>query len=288
MWLVDGILVGVVAMKPQFPKNTMGQPGLRFGLTQRELEVVGLVSEGLSSREVAQRLCRSPRTIENHLRSVYQKLGVRNRVELVRAAGKQGLLAKPHEKAAERPGAELEFKGRMLDLITEIDRRMVRIEHGCYFLELAKALTEVLGVRWAGMSEPKMHGGLLDIICVVERGEIRDQLECRASVSPCGAILRDEIVVVADGLSDRFPNWELGIELGVRGYVGVRLDDHFGSAIGTLWIMHDEPLEHAEDLAMILRLFGRHTSAELVLAQLADDYRCRCYSDTPVPDTTAG
>lgn len=81
-------------------------------LTQRELEVVSLVAEGLSSREVAQRLCRSPRTVENHLRSVYQKLDVRNRVELMRAASDRGLLV----EAAETEDEPLRLKGRTLDL----------------------------------------------------------------------------------------------------------------------------------------------------------------------------
>ncbi|MDQ7013286.1 MAG: LuxR C-terminal-related transcriptional regulator [Planctomycetota bacterium] len=254
-------------MKQQFEKKAIVQPRSRFNLTQRELEVVGLVAEGLSSREVAQRLCRSPRTVENHLRSIYQKLGVRNRVELVRAVAER---VKSGEHAGGLSGAELEIKGRTLDLISKIDSRIARVEHRDYFFELAKSLTEVLDVRWAGVTEPKLREDMLDVICVVERGEIRDQVECQASVSPCGAILRDEEIIVADHVTDLFPDWELGRELGARGYMGVLLVNHVGDAIGTLWIMHDEAIEDIADYVMILRLFGRRTSAELALAQLLD------------------
>ncbi len=54
------------------------------GLTQREREVALLVAEGLRSREVAERLSIAPQTVKSHLKTIFDKLGVRNRVELAR------------------------------------------------------------------------------------------------------------------------------------------------------------------------------------------------------------
>ena len=54
------------------------------GLTQREREVALLVAEGLRSREVAERLCIASQTVKSHLKTIFDKLGVRNRVELAR------------------------------------------------------------------------------------------------------------------------------------------------------------------------------------------------------------
>lgn len=54
------------------------------GLTQREREVAILVAEGLRSREVADRLAIAPQTVKSHLKTIFDKLGVRNRVELSR------------------------------------------------------------------------------------------------------------------------------------------------------------------------------------------------------------
>jgi len=59
-------------------------PNATDGLTQREREVALLVAEGLRSREVAERLGIASQTVKSHLKTIFDKLGVRNRVELAR------------------------------------------------------------------------------------------------------------------------------------------------------------------------------------------------------------
>jgi predicted ATPase/DNA-binding CsgD family transcriptional regulator len=61
-------------------------------LSAREAEVLGLVAEGLTDQEVAQKLHLSPRTVGRHLSSVYRKLGVRSRTAAARAAAERGLV----------------------------------------------------------------------------------------------------------------------------------------------------------------------------------------------------
>lgn len=64
-----------------------------LGLTARELEVLGLILEGMSSKEVARMLFVSKRTVEFHLGNIYQKLHVSNRVQAVLQATKLGLVS---------------------------------------------------------------------------------------------------------------------------------------------------------------------------------------------------
>jgi DNA-binding CsgD family transcriptional regulator len=65
-------------------------PGLLGGeapavLTRREREIAGLAAAGSSSREIADKLVLSVRTVENHLQNAYSKLGVSTRAGLVEA-----------------------------------------------------------------------------------------------------------------------------------------------------------------------------------------------------------
>jgi DNA-binding CsgD family transcriptional regulator len=55
-------------------------------MTAAELAVARLVAEGLTNREVAERLFVSPHTVSSHLRHVFSKLGITSRVELARVA----------------------------------------------------------------------------------------------------------------------------------------------------------------------------------------------------------
>lgn len=64
----------------------------REELTPRELEVVKLVAEAHTNREIAQLLELSEKTVENHRGRAMQKLGMRDRVELVRYAIRRGLI----------------------------------------------------------------------------------------------------------------------------------------------------------------------------------------------------
>ncbi|MFD0905211.1 helix-turn-helix transcriptional regulator, partial [Actinomadura sediminis] len=56
-----------------------------FGLSPRELEIAGLVAEGCSNQQIAERLYLSVRTVETHLTRVFAKIGVSSRVGVATA-----------------------------------------------------------------------------------------------------------------------------------------------------------------------------------------------------------
>jgi DNA-binding CsgD family transcriptional regulator len=65
----------------------------RLGITPREHEVLGLIAEGMSNREIAERLFVSEHTVKTHASRILGKLGARRRTEAVQRAKAARLIA---------------------------------------------------------------------------------------------------------------------------------------------------------------------------------------------------
>lgn len=77
---------------PRFPApngNSHGPNG--YGLTRRELDVIGRIVTGCSNKDVGKQFSISERTVKYHLRNIYQKLDISSRVELAVFALDHGL-----------------------------------------------------------------------------------------------------------------------------------------------------------------------------------------------------
>jgi LuxR family maltose regulon positive regulatory protein len=72
---------------PALPARSLAEP-----LSQRELEVLRLIAQGLSNREIGERLFLALDTVKGHNRRIYGKLEVRKRTEAVARARELGLL----------------------------------------------------------------------------------------------------------------------------------------------------------------------------------------------------
>jgi len=81
-----------------FALRALGTPSERtpaFGLTQRELQIVGFIVEAAGNKKIAETLGISEKTVKHHLTNVYEKLGVSSRLELALFAAQHNLT--PHE-----------------------------------------------------------------------------------------------------------------------------------------------------------------------------------------------
>ncbi|MGQ4386209.1 response regulator [Streptomyces sp. SAS_270] len=90
---VRGAATGALALAPEVVGELVGQVvSPDQDLTAREVEVVGLMAEGLSNRAIAQSLFLSEATVKTHLVRIYRKLKVENRAAAVSEAVRRGLL----------------------------------------------------------------------------------------------------------------------------------------------------------------------------------------------------
>jgi DNA-binding NarL/FixJ family response regulator len=85
------------AAKPLRPVET---------LTQREKTIISHLMQGWRNREIAQHLNITEQTVKNHLRSIYDKVGVSDRLELVLYAIHQKLMLPSVQPALDEAGAK--------------------------------------------------------------------------------------------------------------------------------------------------------------------------------------
>jgi DNA-binding CsgD family transcriptional regulator len=107
IFVVFGIWLGIKLTKPRekiilrevlIPTDvpapfTLNQPQLdALGITPRELEILTLIAQGLSNREIAGRLFVSENTVKTHCSRAFDKLGARRRTQAVQLGKQLGLL----------------------------------------------------------------------------------------------------------------------------------------------------------------------------------------------------
>ena len=74
----------------EFVLDTSAQEQL--GITPRELEILGFIAQGLSTREIAERAFVSENTVKTHVSRLLEKLGARRRTQAIQLAKERGLL----------------------------------------------------------------------------------------------------------------------------------------------------------------------------------------------------
>jgi DNA-binding NarL/FixJ family response regulator len=84
----DELLARVRIRLPTAPE----EPPMPSDLTKREFEVLRLLSEGLSQKEIGRRLVISPKTVAAHIQHIFGKLDVHSRAQAVAHAYRRGLL----------------------------------------------------------------------------------------------------------------------------------------------------------------------------------------------------
>jgi DNA-binding NarL/FixJ family response regulator len=96
MWLAPEVQARLVSAlddgTPGRPASPL--PGLPGNLTPREAEVLALIGEGLSNREISERLVLGQATVKTHVNRIFAKIGVQTRAQAVRYAIGNGLASR--------------------------------------------------------------------------------------------------------------------------------------------------------------------------------------------------
>jgi two-component system, NarL family, nitrate/nitrite response regulator NarL len=81
-WLGRKAVANLAAASEQVTASFPAHTRKLFGLTPREIEIVGAILVGMSNAEIATRFAISDKTVKHHLTNIFDKVGVSNRLEL--------------------------------------------------------------------------------------------------------------------------------------------------------------------------------------------------------------
>jgi DNA-binding NarL/FixJ family response regulator len=94
-WVEDREVQDVGKFLSELSGSIGGEPSSRsYGLTHRETEVIGLVTEGCSNKDIALRLGITEDTVKRHLTNIFDKVGMSTRLELALFALRNNLVGK--------------------------------------------------------------------------------------------------------------------------------------------------------------------------------------------------
>jgi two-component system nitrate/nitrite response regulator NarL len=95
VWLERSLIANVLSRLSRKQPSSKVDPELESinRLSEREKEVVKLIGRGLKNKRISTELCISETTVRHHLTSIYSKLGVSDRLELLVYAHRNGLVA---------------------------------------------------------------------------------------------------------------------------------------------------------------------------------------------------
>ena len=236
------------------------------GLTNREQEILGLIGQGLTIPEIAERLFRSQKTIESHRQSLGRKLQVGNRVELARIAIQTGLA--PLEPMTGLDCPTVTPRQRLSS--PQASEAYGRIDAACsdavgphYLRCLVQHITRDLDVAGSIVSHYDVDTGHFRSLAFCHRGQWQDDLTLDLDKAPCSNTLRDGFWHVDVDLPERFPGFAYVNGLTLYSYLGLRLDGGGGRPLGALMVYQDEPRPITVAAREVFQSLARRVAGEV-------------------------
>ncbi len=256
------------AERKEYWQNVKAQMQSVDDLTPRQLEILTLIGQGLSTAEIASRLHRTTKTIESHRLTLGKKLGARNRVELALIAINAGLVdrrpgdAEPASDSAQSLRAGLTENGEAERALRAIDAATATTTGRAFFSALASQLAIVFDARCAYISRLDESGILRSIAAWSPQGPI-PEIAYRFAGSPCEGVERAEVRRYTSGIRQMFPDLEFLAEYDADGMLITPLYDSHGVRLGTIAVVHNGELDDRLHPRTLLRIFAGRAASEL-------------------------
>lgn len=226
-------------------------------LTAREREILELIGHGLSTREIAEQLHRSIKTVQTHRLALGRKLGVRNRVQLARLAIQAGLVPlNADPESAEKPVEENALRSPSRHRLLE--RMLSETSWANFFKCLLSGLVEGLEEGWALIAEhDRPVPGQWRVVRSHPALPVTTTQPLPMADSLCQLAVDEQAVALPDTCHQRLPKDVLVQRVAAEAAFLVPLADARGRILGTLAVISTKPVRDPELLSVMSRFAPR-------------------------------
>lgn len=117
-----GVFVGILLQRPQGGGQVFNKAAKAFNLSPREIETLAMLMQGAMLNDVAQTMHITTSTVQDHIRSMLEKTGTRNRSELIAKLLRPGLVKQLRQAAPRRPKYDTSGAANSRDVKSVRDR----------------------------------------------------------------------------------------------------------------------------------------------------------------------
>jgi PAS domain S-box-containing protein len=151
---------------------------------------------------------------------------------------------------------------KALEQIVEMEAKPT-LEEAC--VEISRHTAELFGVEYAAVMrvDDDVNPQNAKLVGGSHLGESMPVIEYALENTPCAEAVHQPFKIVNDHVTEEYPKDQILIDLGIRSYASVRLQDSDGRTVGLLVIMHSSAMPSDFKLEPTLRIFAARAAAEL-------------------------
>jgi PAS domain S-box-containing protein len=153
---------------------------------------------------------------------------------------------------------------RLQGAVDKIASAVSAVTGAAFFEQLARNMAEALGAA-GGFVTQLLVGDPLTArtIAAVVDGKVIENFSYLVKGTPCENLLTSDTCVISKQVAEQYPDAPTLSAVGAQGYVGRRLDNSAGKALGHLFVLFREPLKEVGFISSTLQIFASRAAGEL-------------------------
>ena len=171
---------------------------------------------------------------------------------------------------------------------TRVEQAITQIMEGVstaigeeFFSAVSMRMANILKADGVGVGIlPDGMDDRIQTLAFILDGEVQPNIVYETEGTPCGNVIGKKVCSYTSGLQERFPDDQVLKDLELQAYVGIPLFDASGQAIGVQFALFRRPLEDAEFVETVMRIFAARTSAEIERLRIERQMSQMAYYDS--------